>query len=87
MEQDKIIASALITVEKDSPSIALLNQILGDFSSEIIARQGISLPHKTVNIISLIIESEVNTINSLAGKIGKLKGIHIRLLIDNKKQI
>jgi putative iron-only hydrogenase system regulator len=87
MEKDKIIASALITIEKQSPSIKALNQILGDFSTEIIARQGLSLPHKSINIISLIIESEVNTINSLAGKVGKLSDVHIKLLIDNKLKI
>ncbi|MBN2667889.1 MAG: hypothetical protein JXR60_01560 [Bacteroidales bacterium] len=84
MEKEIKIASALIVVEKDNPDIAQLNETLSNFSSEIIARQGISLPHKQLNIISLILESDINSINHLAGKIGQLKGIRIRLLIDNK---
>jgi putative iron-only hydrogenase system regulator len=82
MEKDKKIASALITVAKDHKDIQLMNDILGEFSSEIIARQGLSLPSKNINIISLILESEINTINTFAGKIGKIKGINIKILIN-----
>lgn len=82
MEKDKKIASALITVAKDHRDIHTLNDILGEFSSEIIARQGLSLPSKNINIISLILESEINTINNFAGKIGKMKGINIKILIN-----
>ena len=82
MEQETRIASALITISKDSSQIKNVNDILGEFSSEIIARQGLSLPSKNFNIISIIIESDINTINSLAGKIGKVKEANIKILIQ-----
>ena len=81
MEKKKRIASVLITVKKDSPEILLINKILGAFSVEIISRQGLSLPSKDFNIISLILDSDVNTINALAGKIGKFKDADIKTLI------
>ena len=81
MEQETRIASALITITKDSKQITNVNNILGEFSEHIIARQGLSLPSKNYNIISVIIESDVNTINSFAGKIGKVPSANVKTLI------
>ncbi len=82
MEQETRIASALITIDKNSNEIQNVNNILGEFSSEIIARQGLSLPSKNYNIITVIIESDINTINSFAGKIGKVPSANIKILIQ-----
>ena len=82
MEQETRIASALITIPKDSSEITRVNNILGEFSLVIIARQGLSLPSKNYNIISIIIESDINTINNLAGKIGKLRDTNIKIIIQ-----
>jgi len=82
MEQETRIASALITIDKNSNEIQNVNNILGNFSSEIIARQGLSLPSKDYNIISVIIESDINTINSFAGKVGKVSSVNIKMLIQ-----
>ena len=82
MEQETRIASALITIPKDSSEITSVNNILGEFSLVIIARQGLSLPSKNYNIISIIIESDINTINNLAGKIGKLRDTNIKIIIQ-----
>ena len=81
MEQEIRIASALITITKDSNQIQDVNNILGEFSNQVIARQGLSLPSKNYNIISVIIESDVNTINSFAGKVGKVPAANIKILI------
>ena len=82
MEKETRIASALITINKDSDQIKNVNDIIGEFSSDIIARQGLPLPSKNFNIISIIIESDINTINSLAGKIGKVREANIKILIQ-----
>lgn len=81
MEKEKKVASALITVAKDCEDIQKLNVILAEFSSEIIGRQGISIPGKNINIISIIMDSEMDTINNLAGKIGKLGGVNVKIII------
>ncbi len=82
MEKETKIASALITVAKEHKDIQPLNTILGEFSTEIIGRQGISIPGKNINIISIIMESDIDTINSLAGKVGKLSGVNIKIIIS-----
>ncbi len=85
MEKEKRIASVFITIEKNSKNIPLINKILGDFSQNIISRQGLSLPDKSFNIITLIINSDINTINALAGKIGKIKDAKIKITINKSK--
>ncbi len=82
MEKETKIASALITVEKNHRDIRSLNLILADFSTEIIGRQGISIPGKNINIISIIMDSDTDTINNLAGKIGKLSGVSVKIIIS-----
>jgi len=83
MDKEIKIASALITVQKNNETgINLLNRILSDFSSFIIARQGLSLPGKDFNIITIVLESDLNTINSFAGKTGRIKGVSIKILIQ-----
>lgn len=79
MEKNLRIAAAVITVEKESRNIGLVNAVLSDFSSAIIARQGLSMPHHDFNIITIILESEVNTINSIAGKLGRIPDVEIKV--------
>ncbi len=84
MEKEIRIASALITVEKNSDIAEEVNKVLSVFSNEILARQGLSLPSKDFNIISIILEAEVNTINSFAGKLGRVEGVCIKVLMTKK---
>jgi putative iron-only hydrogenase system regulator len=79
MEKNNRIAAAVITVEKESRNIVEVNGILADFSSAILARQGLSMPHHDFNIITLILETELNTINALAGKIGRITNVDIKV--------
>lgn len=81
MEKNIKIAAAVITVEKESRNIAAVNGILGDFSSSILARQGLSMPHHDFNIITLILETELNTINALAGRIGRIPDVDIKVMM------
>ncbi len=83
MDKETNIASALIIIKKRNISgISQLNRLLSGFSSYIIARHGLSLPGKDFNIITLVLESELNTINSFAGKAGKIPGVSIKIILQ-----
>ena len=84
MEKEKRIASVLITIDKNSKEVAIVNNVLSNYSTEILARQGLSLPNRDFNIITLILEAEVNTLNSFAGKIGKIPKVYIKVLMTKK---
>lgn len=74
---EKRIGSALILVEKQD-YVNNLNKILSNFSSIIIARQGIPLHDRKVSLISIVYEGTTDQIGALTGQIGRLKNIKIK---------
>ncbi|MDA3906642.1 MAG: hypothetical protein PF484_11260 [Bacteroidales bacterium] len=78
---EKRIGNALIIVNQASPSIADLNTFLSDYSFLILSRQGVSFKDRGLNIIVIIFEGEINHINTLAGKIGRLRDIKIKIVL------
>ena len=90
---EKRIGAAIILIQEKT-SIPELNAILNVHSDIIIARQGLPLSDRNLNIISLVLEGTTNDISSLTGKIGKLKHIQVKSVLtktnvenDNKKDL
>ncbi|WOO34657.1 iron-only hydrogenase system regulator [Anaerocolumna sp. AGMB13020] len=52
-----------------------VNHILHEYGKFIVGRMGLPIKEHGVNIISIVVESDSNTINSLSGKLGMLEGI------------
>ncbi len=78
---EKRIGNSLIVVDTNYPdSVKELNRILSDFSIIILSRQGLSFKEKQKGIISVIFEGEMNQINAMAGKIGKIQGVIIKTI-------
>jgi len=66
---------AIIILVKEKEYIQQLNEILTHHASVIIARQGIPIREKGVNVISLVVEGTNNEISALSGQLGRLEGI------------
>lgn len=77
---EKRIGAAIIVID-DKTCVPDLNAILNAHRDIIIARQGIPLHERQINIISLVLEGTTNNISSLTGKLGRLKGIHIKSVL------
>lgn len=71
------IALIGIIVEK-MEVVENINQILHEYGEHIVGRMGIPYKPKGVNIISIVIDADNNTISSLAGKLGMLDGISVK---------
>ena len=80
---EKRIGAAIILIQEKT-SIPELNAILNVHSDIIIARQGLPLSDRNLNIISLVLEGTTNDISSLTGKIGKLKGIQVKSVLTKQ---
>jgi putative iron-only hydrogenase system regulator len=85
MEKVERLATILITFKKENEQIPILNGILSEHSQYILSRLGLALPHKDYNIITLIVEASIDTINSLAGRLGKLDSLNINVLVEKAK--
>ena len=63
-----------------------VNEIISNYSDFILARQGLPLPDKGLNIITLIIETTSDNINALTGKIGRLKDVEVKSILSKNIQ-
>ncbi|MBR5371927.1 MAG: iron-only hydrogenase system regulator [Oscillospiraceae bacterium] len=75
---------AVIAIIVENPdAVEQINYLLHSHSDEIIGRMGVPYRQKGVSIISIAIDAPQNTINTLAGSIGKLPGVSAKTLYSN----
>ena len=82
MEKETRVAVLGIIVE-NKESVPELNAILSEFGDCIIGRLGIPYHKKGVSVISIAVDSEQDTINTLSGKIGRLDGVYAKTAYGN----
>ena len=70
-------------IVENKNSIETLNEILHEYGKYIIGRMGLPYPKKSVSIISVVVDANQDTINTLSGKIGKLEGISSKVVYSN----
>jgi len=70
--------TALIADRSMAP---LVNEIISQHAGIVLARQGLPFHDRTVAVISLIVEGEVNQINALSGKLGKIGGVEAKAVV------
>ena len=68
------VAIIAIIVENNE-SAEQINALLHDYGSYIIGRMGIPYRERGIHIISIAIDAPQDKINTLAGKIGRIKGV------------
>lgn len=71
------IVSILVTDRSVSEEINVLLSAYGDW---IIGRMGIPYKEKKVSILSVVMDAPVEVVNTLTGKIGKMKGVSVKAL-------
>ena len=76
--ETRIALIGIIVESKDE--IENLNNILHEYGEYIIGRMGIPYSQKDINVISIVIDADNNTISSLSGKLGMLEGISVKTL-------
>lgn len=70
-----IVAVMSVVVEEES--VESLNALLHDFGEHIIGRMGIPYRAKGVNIVSVALDAPLETISSLAEKLGAVPGLSV----------
>lgn len=58
-----------------------INGIISQYADIVLARQGLPFHNRPVAVISLIVEGDVNQINALSGKLGKLDNIEVKAVV------
>lgn len=77
---EKRIGTVTVLV-KDRAVAPLVNSVISQYADIILARQGLPFHDRTVAVIALIVEGEVNQINALSGKLGKIDNIEVKAVV------
>lgn len=80
MEEKKISVISII-VEDKNVSVSV-NELLHEFSEYIIGRMGIPYRDRDISIICIVLDASGNTISSLSGKLGMLKGVKTKTIVS-----
>ena len=75
---DRRIGFVGIIVNQPDQSYHELNDILHQYASLIVSRQGIPYRERHLSIISLIVDGNTDQIGALTGKIGQLPGVTVK---------
>lgn len=80
MQTRVAVMSAIV---ENTDSVEKLNELLHQYGEFIIGRMG--LPYKTrkINIVSIALDAPQDTISSLAGKLGNLPGVSVKIAYSN----
>ena len=79
---DTRVAIIGIIVE-DPETVSKVQAYLSDYSDCIIGRMGIPYKEKNIRVISVAIDTTMDRINALTGKIGRLKGVAAKAVYQN----
>lgn len=74
-------------IVENADSVERLNYLLHEYGQYMIGRMGIPYRQRGVNIISVAMDADQDTINALTGKIGRLKGVTAKTVYSGMHQI
>ena len=77
--ESKVAIIAIII--NDKSAVSRVNDLLHEYSENIVGRMGIPYKERNINVISLVIDATVEKINTLSGKLGMIDGVTSKVLI------
>lgn len=83
MKETRIALIGIIIEEEKG--ITPTNQLLHEYRDYIVGRMGIPYREKEINIISIVLDAPENTISTLSGKLGMIKGISVKSMFAKTK--
>lgn len=82
MKRIAVVASIL---EDPAECQQVFNNIISSFNGIIKGRMGIPLEEYKIASVTLTLIGELNEINALTGKLGKIKGVTVKTAISSKE--
>ena len=82
MSRIAVISAVLDEPEKCQQEF---NKVLGGFKKIIKGRMGIPFDEESVSVICLTVVSDMDTINNLTGKLGKIQFVSVKTSVSKKE--
>lgn len=77
------VIGAILEEPKDTQEV--FNKTVADFRGIIKGRMGIPLEEENISVISITVVGELDEINNLTGKLGRLTGVNIKTTVSKNK--
>lgn len=77
---EKRIGTVTVLI-KDRTVAPQINSIISTFQEIVLARQGLPFHERSIAVISLIVEGDVNQINALSGKLGRVDNVEVKAVV------
>ena len=81
--EKRIAVLAVIINELESSE--KVNLVLHEYSGIIIGRMGIPYRERGVSVISVVVDTDTDTISANTGKLGKISGVSVKAAISKSK--
>lgn len=81
----KRVAVISAILENSHSSQNTFNNIVSEFKGIIKGRMGIPLTDEGISIIAITVIGEVDEINNLTGKLGRIKDVNVKTSISKKE--
>lgn len=81
--EKRIAVLAIIINELESSE--KVNSVLHEYSDIIIGRMGIPYRERGVSVISVVVDTDTDTISAITGKLGKISGVSVKAAISKSK--
>ena len=76
---------AVISIIVEEPGqVPAINDILHDAADAIIGRMGLPYREKNISIISVVADADLNVINNISGRLGRLPGVTVKTAYSKK---
>ncbi len=79
--ETRVAIIAIIAESRESAN--QINTLLHEYGSYIIGRMGLPYRKRGINIISIVVDAPQDKINTMAGKIGRIKGVTAKTVYSN----
>jgi len=74
-----------IIVDHREDNAKEVNDLLTEFGDIIVARQGVPYKDKKCNVITLVVDSDNDTLGRLNGKLGNINGVSVKSALSKNK--
>lgn len=84
MEQENRVAIISMIIS-DEESVPAVNAILHEYGKFIQGRMGLPYRERGLNIISVVVDAPADTISTISGKLGRLRGVTSKSVYSKEK--
>ena len=77
MEEKIAVVAIIVNNFENTESV---NELLSQYREHVIGRMGLPVKEKSISVISVVLRSTLEVINSLSGKLGMLSGVSCKVL-------